>query len=43
MRFFVLALREGEWPTAIRELIRVTKPGGMIQISEFGFQASVYD
>ncbi|PHZ11524.1 S-adenosyl-L-methionine-dependent methyltransferase, partial [Rhizopus microsporus ATCC 52813] len=38
MRFFVLALREDEWPTAIKELIRVTKLGGMIQISEFGFQ-----
>ncbi|CEJ03906.1 hypothetical protein RMCBS344292_17879 [Rhizopus microsporus] len=38
MRFFVLALREDEWSTAIKELIRVTKPGGMIQISEFGFQ-----
>ncbi|CEJ01055.1 hypothetical protein RMCBS344292_15094 [Rhizopus microsporus] len=38
MRFLVLALREDEWPMAIKELIRVTKPGGMVQISEIGFQ-----
>ncbi|CEI90913.1 hypothetical protein RMCBS344292_05222 [Rhizopus microsporus] len=39
MRFFVLALREEEeWPAAISEIIRVTKPGGMIQMSEIGFE-----
>ncbi|KAG1226582.1 hypothetical protein G6F67_008918 [Rhizopus microsporus] len=43
MRFFVLALREDEWPMAIKELIRVTKPGGMVQISEIGFKASACD
>ncbi|KAI9257907.1 S-adenosyl-L-methionine-dependent methyltransferase [Sporodiniella umbellata] len=31
MRFFVYALRADEWPYAIKEAIRVTKPGGMIQ------------
>ncbi|CEI88609.1 hypothetical protein RMCBS344292_02992 [Rhizopus microsporus] len=35
MRFLVLALREDEWPAAIKELIRVTKPGGMIQLVDF--------
>ncbi|KAG1229613.1 hypothetical protein G6F68_006529 [Rhizopus microsporus] len=36
MRFFVAALREeNEWPTALGEVIRVTKPGGMIQVSDF--------
>ncbi|CAO3702879.1 unnamed protein product [Rhizopus stolonifer] len=34
MRLLVAALREGEWPIAIKELIRVTKPGGMIQSTE---------
>ncbi|CEJ03075.1 hypothetical protein RMCBS344292_17065 [Rhizopus microsporus] len=43
MRFLVLALREDEWPMAIKELIRVTKPGGMVQISEIGFKASACD
>ncbi|ORE07014.1 S-adenosyl-L-methionine-dependent methyltransferase [Rhizopus microsporus var. microsporus] len=39
MRFFILALREEEeWPAAISEIIRVTKPGGMIQMSEIGFE-----
>ncbi|KAI9257906.1 S-adenosyl-L-methionine-dependent methyltransferase [Sporodiniella umbellata] len=31
MRFLVYALRADEWPYAIKEAIRVTKPGGMIQ------------
>ncbi|CAO3689195.1 unnamed protein product [Rhizopus stolonifer] len=34
MRSFVLALREKEWPVAIKEVLRVTKPGGMIQFGE---------
>lgn len=34
-RLFILALREEEWPTAIKEAIRVTKPGGMIMLHEF--------
>ncbi|CEG75936.1 hypothetical protein RMATCC62417_10907 [Rhizopus microsporus] len=38
MRFFVLALREEEWPAAISKIIRVTKPGGMIQMSEIEFE-----
>ncbi len=35
MRLFILALREVEWPIAIKEILRVTKPGGMIQLLEF--------
>lgn len=35
MRLFILALREIEWPIAIKEILRVTKPGGMIQLIEF--------
>ncbi|ORE11545.1 S-adenosyl-L-methionine-dependent methyltransferase [Rhizopus microsporus var. microsporus] len=39
MRFFVLALNEEhEWPAAISEVIRVTKPGGMMQIADCDFQ-----
>ncbi|KAL4213025.1 hypothetical protein CU097_003554 [Rhizopus azygosporus] len=39
MRFFIAALREeDEWPAAINEAIRVTKPGGMIQMTEFNLQ-----
>ncbi|KAG1049523.1 hypothetical protein G6F43_008153 [Rhizopus delemar] len=34
IRFLVLALREDQWPMAIQELVRVTKPGGMIQLTE---------
>ncbi|KAG0827179.1 hypothetical protein G6F29_003953 [Rhizopus arrhizus] len=35
MRFLTLALRKEEWPPAIKELLRVVKPGGMIQLMEF--------
>lgn len=35
MRFFIAALREDEWPAAINEVLRVTKPGGMIQLMEY--------
>ncbi|KAI9282776.1 S-adenosyl-L-methionine-dependent methyltransferase [Sporodiniella umbellata] len=31
MRLFICALRAEEWPMAIDEVIRVTKPGGMVQ------------
>lgn len=41
MRLLVLALREEEWPTAISELIRVTKPGGMIQLLEMDLRQQV--
>ncbi|KAI9247739.1 S-adenosyl-L-methionine-dependent methyltransferase [Sporodiniella umbellata] len=34
MRFLFYALRADEWPTAIREAIRVTKSGGMVQFVE---------
>ncbi|CEG84960.1 hypothetical protein RMATCC62417_18701 [Rhizopus microsporus] len=35
MRLFIAALREDEWPAAINEVLRVTKPGGMIQLMEY--------
>ncbi|CEJ03160.1 hypothetical protein RMCBS344292_17148 [Rhizopus microsporus] len=39
MRFFVLALEEEhEWPAAVSEVIRITKPGGMIQIVDCDLQ-----
>lgn len=37
MRFFVLALREEEeWPASISEIIRVTKPGGLLFMNKRG-------
>lgn len=43
MRFFIAALREeDEWPAAISEAIRVTKPGGMIQMTEFNLQVNLF-
>ncbi|KAG0750609.1 hypothetical protein G6F57_000625 [Rhizopus arrhizus] len=38
MRFFLLALRKEEWPLAVKEIIRVVKPGGMIQLMEPDFK-----
>ncbi|ORE01241.1 S-adenosyl-L-methionine-dependent methyltransferase [Rhizopus microsporus var. microsporus] len=38
MRLFVACLRKDEWTTALSEVIRVTKPGGMIQLGEFDLQ-----
>ncbi|KAI7856735.1 S-adenosyl-L-methionine-dependent methyltransferase [Circinella umbellata] len=37
MRLFVLALREDDWDHAIREAVRITKPGGVIQLLEYYF------
>ncbi|CAO3697204.1 hypothetical protein CU097_002455 [Rhizopus azygosporus] len=34
MRLFVAALKVEEWPLAIKELVRVTKPGGYFQMVE---------
>ncbi|KAL1406684.1 hypothetical protein Q8F55_008390 [Vanrija albida] len=34
MRMMVAALRADEWPHAIAEVIRITKPGGWIQLTE---------
>ncbi|RCH78839.1 hypothetical protein CU098_006592, partial [Rhizopus stolonifer] len=34
IRLLVFALREQEWPVAIQEVLRVTKPGGILQILE---------
>lgn len=42
MRFFIFALRKEEWPIAIKELIRVTKSGGMLQLMESIFKVSIY-
>ncbi|CAO3686224.1 unnamed protein product [Rhizopus stolonifer] len=36
MRLLVYAFRKEEWPTAIKEAIRVVKPGGMLQFVEAG-------
>ncbi|KAG1448640.1 hypothetical protein G6F46_011186 [Rhizopus delemar] len=41
MRFFIFALRKEEWPIAIKELIRVTKSGGMLQLMESMFKVPV--
>ncbi|CAO3701528.1 unnamed protein product [Rhizopus stolonifer] len=40
MRLFMYALRAEEWAPAISEVIRVVKPGGMIQFFEAGIEAS---
>lgn len=42
MRLFILALREVEWPIAIKEILRVTKPGGMIQLLEFDLKVCTW-
>ncbi|KAI9276427.1 S-adenosyl-L-methionine-dependent methyltransferase [Sporodiniella umbellata] len=34
IRLLVYALRKEEWPLAIKEAIRITKPGGIFQITE---------
>ncbi|KAG0789374.1 hypothetical protein G6F57_004256 [Rhizopus arrhizus] len=41
MRFFIFALRAEEWPIAIKEAIRVVKPGGMVQFYEGGFECLI--
>ncbi|KAI9272504.1 S-adenosyl-L-methionine-dependent methyltransferase [Sporodiniella umbellata] len=38
MRFFVFALRADEWPNAIKEALRVVKPGGMVQFVDCTFE-----
>ncbi|KAG0738677.1 hypothetical protein G6F57_012239 [Rhizopus arrhizus] len=38
MRFFALALRKEEWPIALKEAVRVVKPGGRIQLTEPGMR-----
>lgn len=40
MRLFMYALRAEEWAPAISEVIRVVKPGGMIQFFEAGIEVS---
>ncbi|KAG0174478.1 hypothetical protein DFQ28_006453 [Apophysomyces sp. BC1034] len=35
MRLFVLALREDEWPGAVREAFRLVKPGGVLHLMEY--------
>ncbi|CEG64213.1 hypothetical protein RMATCC62417_01231 [Rhizopus microsporus] len=34
IRLLVLSLREEEWPLAVKEAVRVTKPGGYLQFVE---------
>ncbi|KAG0887611.1 hypothetical protein G6F29_009886 [Rhizopus arrhizus] len=34
MRFFVACLRKDQWPDAIKEALRVIKPGGILQMIE---------
>jgi SAM-dependent methyltransferase len=41
MRLLVYALRAEEWPMAIQEVIRVVRPGGMIQLYEGGLEVYV--
>lgn len=41
MRLLVLGLRAEEWPIAVKEVLRVTKPGGMIQLIEVGLEVRV--
>lgn len=41
MRLFIAAFREDEWPAAINEVLRVAKPGGMIQLMEYVSKVSI--
>ena len=38
MRLLIFALPEAAWPKVIRELVRVTRPGGWIELVETGPQ-----
>lgn len=38
VRFLILAIREEEWPSVLKELLRVTKPGGMVMLQEVDFK-----
>lgn len=35
MRFMVAALKRTAWPTVLSELIRITRPGGVVRLTEF--------
>lgn len=35
MRILILALRADEWPNAVKEALRVVKPGGVLQLMEY--------
>lgn len=41
LRLFTLALQCDEWPGVIKELLRVTKPGGLVQIMEADIEVRV--
>lgn len=43
LRLLVLALRYDEWPGVIKELLRVTKPGGLIQMMEPDYRVTEHD
>ncbi|KAI8391166.1 S-adenosyl-L-methionine-dependent methyltransferase [Radiomyces spectabilis] len=43
MRLLVAAIRVEEWPSAMKELMRVTKPGGLIQSIEIDLKVDEND
>ncbi|KAJ1568991.1 hypothetical protein HK405_011408, partial [Cladochytrium tenue] len=40
-RLLFLAIPRDKWPSVIKELARVTKPGGYIQVVEFGWNGPI--
>ena len=43
LRLLALALRYDQWPSVIKELLRVTKPGGLIQMMEPDYRVTEHD
>ncbi|KAJ1561635.1 hypothetical protein HK405_003320 [Cladochytrium tenue] len=41
VRLMTLALRKESWPSAIKELVRITKPGGYVEILEIGWNGPI--
>jgi ubiquinone/menaquinone biosynthesis C-methylase UbiE len=41
MRLLIAALRSNEWPIVLTEIRRVLKPGGLLQLVESDFTASI--
>lgn len=41
MRLMIIAFRENEWPFVLKEIYRVLKPGGLVQLMESDFTVNI--